>query len=41
MIAVQENAAQATAQISKVLIVAGFVLGGMTTIQTAALLAWF
>ncbi len=41
MIAVQENAAQATAQISKVLIVAGFVRAGMTTIQTVALLAWF
>ena len=41
MIVVQENAAQATAQISKVLIVSGFVLAVMTTIQTVALLAWF
>ncbi len=41
MIAVQENAAQATAEISKVLIVAGFVLAVMTTIQTVALSVWF
>ena len=41
MIAVQENAAQATHQISKILIVSGFVLAGMTAIQTVALLAWF
>ena len=40
MVAVQENAAQATAQISKVLTVAGFVLAIMTTLQTVALLAW-
>jgi hypothetical protein len=41
MIAVQEAAAQATDQISKIMIAAAFALVIITTIQAVALLAWF